>query len=755
MAMGLITFIFVMKRVNSTALYLCSASLLLFIAAILDLGQLLVRGPAGNSQGFDQDVVAGFVVAREVALGLSYGFLFLFVWRAVAECPREERLKSHVQKKISGLSQQPHSASWTRWGLLGGVLKWFMLALIIVIPLLQIVWRLVVGQRQYGSTYIADSTLEIVASAIFVLKIVLNVLVSPSQTWWVPFRSYSGLVFALIITGAMGVGNLISFAFSETVLGRFLRAISVYVLLLWNLISIFHRRNNPRRLPDDQEAAPISPGLEKPRALEAEVEDTGLAHLQGRTPSIITLERGAVSDSKEIGRPPLRVSTASRLSVIVNRVEQNETLAEITRSISSRSIHKSPVMPIAPKRPRRPDLRFDIITPSLPSTTENPVSPEEPPTTGISLSYYTMNTSTADIPIIREPPVNLAKASVYQQDSQENSENSSQVSLVAQPPSQDPIISSFNELMRQQNELDKSIAKLRLLSVDTTNLQSVDVSPATALESSSVAEDTLTSTRSRPPSTLLTESLSPHSEFSFSAFPLPPPPPDTIGLEHLVKRPIRRLRESPGPNPRQAAPMLSEPETPSRASMVARMVSGGTQYDVTSFIGNLTEPDEVVRLSAEQELSLISDKTTENESEAEQEASLPDSADNNRMSNLKPMILPAVASGRKIVPIPSVRPVRSGSQSSPHVGPRDSTIILRPFLLGTSTTSVPLPLPSSTMVPFGPRRGSRAARVPAHKSRISVPRLNISDPLDEEAPETYERPRPPPAVSGLPDRPKA
>jgi hypothetical protein len=37
--------------------------------------------------------------------------------------------------------------------------------------------------------------------------------VSPSRSWWTPFRSYLGLVLALIITGAMGVGNLVSCEF--------------------------------------------------------------------------------------------------------------------------------------------------------------------------------------------------------------------------------------------------------------------------------------------------------------------------------------------------------------------------------------------------------------------------------------------------------------------------------------------------------------------------------------------------------------
>lgn len=160
-------------------------------------------------QNVDFNVVSGFIVAREVGLGLSYGFLFLFVWKAVAQRPGSERRRSSKDSPQS----QPHSASWTRWGLAGAGLKWFTLVLVVLIPLLQIVWRIVNSQRQYSSIYIAESTLEIVASTIFVLKIILNVLVSPSASWWPPFRTYLGLVLALVITAAMGIGNLVTCEF--------------------------------------------------------------------------------------------------------------------------------------------------------------------------------------------------------------------------------------------------------------------------------------------------------------------------------------------------------------------------------------------------------------------------------------------------------------------------------------------------------------------------------------------------------------
>lgn len=197
--------------VISAALYLCTASLLLFIAAILDLGRLLTSGSTKVIQNVDSSVASAFVVAREVGLGLSYGFLFLFIWMAVAQRSKLER-RACAQAQGStrdAYRSRIHSASWKRWGLVGLVLKWLTLLLAILISLLQILWRIVTAQHRYGSLYIAESTLEIVASTIFLLKIVLNVLIS-SGRWWAAFRPYIALVLALVITAGMGAGNLLT-----------------------------------------------------------------------------------------------------------------------------------------------------------------------------------------------------------------------------------------------------------------------------------------------------------------------------------------------------------------------------------------------------------------------------------------------------------------------------------------------------------------------------------------------------------------
>ncbi len=132
----------------------------------------------------------------------------------------------------------------------------------------------------------------------------------------------------------------------------------------------------------------------------------------------------------------------------------------------------------------------------------------------------------------------------------------------------------------------------------------------------------------------------------------------------------------------------------------------------------------------------------------------PGSVVRNPTANLKPMFLPSVTSERQNLPTPDMRLTRNETQIHSRPAARDSSIPLKPFLLGTTVSAIPVSLPSSTMVALGPRRGGRIVRVATHKSQISAPRLNNSGSLTEESLETYERPRPPP-LFGLSDSLKA
>lgn len=180
-----------------------------FVAATLDLSQVISRGPQDTANGISLQSVTALIYAREICLAISVFFLDLFFWLLVARCPRKE-----CNDRRSELSTQPnrgakpHSASWNRWGIMGAVLKWCTLAALISVPLLQMVWRLIPNQRRYSTVYVAESTIQTSVTAIFILKFILNIAISPLVNWWKALQLYSVPMAALVIGVGIGIGNL-------------------------------------------------------------------------------------------------------------------------------------------------------------------------------------------------------------------------------------------------------------------------------------------------------------------------------------------------------------------------------------------------------------------------------------------------------------------------------------------------------------------------------------------------------------------
>lgn len=221
MGIGIFTFLFLVKRVRlyvtayslSTndlnaarlSIFLYGSAFLAFVAATLDLGQVLARGPKKTENDISLNTIWSIIYAREVFLALSFGFLDLFFWKLVACCPIQEIEYSETITNRKG-RKQLHSANWNRWGLIGMILKWVSLAASFSLPLLQILWRLLPNQRQYGTIYIAENTIETTLAAVFILKLALNISISPNE-WWYAFQSYVVPMVALSIEIGLGVGN--------------------------------------------------------------------------------------------------------------------------------------------------------------------------------------------------------------------------------------------------------------------------------------------------------------------------------------------------------------------------------------------------------------------------------------------------------------------------------------------------------------------------------------------------------------------
>lgn len=193
------------------SIYLYSTALFSFVAAVIDLAQLLVRGSVkvNMNTGITSGVTA-LINTREVGLSIAIGLRFLFFWAFVAERPRGEpppTIDLSDPRVYVYHAQNSHSAEWERWGYLGIFLKWLILASVISIPILQIIWR--IAARHFGVVYMVESTIEILISALLLLKMILNVFLSPVSPWWKPLRFYIAPLIALLINLGIGIGELV------------------------------------------------------------------------------------------------------------------------------------------------------------------------------------------------------------------------------------------------------------------------------------------------------------------------------------------------------------------------------------------------------------------------------------------------------------------------------------------------------------------------------------------------------------------
>jgi hypothetical protein len=184
--------------------YLFGSALIAFIAAVLDLGQVLARGVVDTNLGTDMSSVKPLIIVREFGFAISVGLRFLFFWTIVADRPAHESCDEDGH----------HSGSWERWGLGGHVLKWGLLLISNAIPILQVVWRVDGTFSNFNPLYDTESSMEIVASALFICKLLLNISISPLVPRWKVLRRYLPLILALAFSTTVAVGNVICCAYT-------------------------------------------------------------------------------------------------------------------------------------------------------------------------------------------------------------------------------------------------------------------------------------------------------------------------------------------------------------------------------------------------------------------------------------------------------------------------------------------------------------------------------------------------------------
>ncbi|THU91752.1 hypothetical protein K435DRAFT_780546, partial [Dendrothele bispora CBS 962.96] len=822
MAFGVSTFwLFMRKRISLLATLIYLSALLGFVAGIFDLIQLLARGPTNIAQGTGIDTsITALVDTREVLLSLSRGAIFLFFWSFIAEKPRGEPPPDPTLNNSLTPREDTHSASWKRWGLLGWVLERGLLLASISVPILQIIWRII----NSNTIYTVESTIEIVVTGLFLLKVLLNIFLSPLAPWWKPFKFYLIPIVALLLNLGLAIGNLVCIRFTDTTLGRFLQSVELYILILFVMIDAFYKvptrppRSSRKIKGTSSFITPKPPDFSLPPPVSMGGRDT-------KEPNDPIGSSGSYGPyfTANVNAPMTRSSVISRLSswmvprrnsVVPSssnlrsswREDQNSekidpnSIYEVQRYTPTPSVKVDlpPQQPIQPEIAKSPEVATKLISPqvdpvpepaSVPAPVPDPtpaaISTPDPPLT-IATNYNVPPSPPPEIEIIRESRPSTGFSFSYY-----GMERGSRRSLVnpevtSRQDTPSPIYglngiinpssrrdsgisfqnrgssNSFDELLRQQNELDKTIAALRLFSPQSNtttfeessrgpefftaledDIQTVPHTPQTARPPVS---SSLSSERVRSIATRSSQRQDSMSEISLSNFPAPPAE-SALTPTRASFVALRSKRSSFAPR-REDIPSLdpslapSFPTSPNRIGARAdRFGSAGTQYDVTSFIGDLTSPGGGgLRPSVLKNVGL-SDVESEDEGSFVQQSARPVV-----LESAVPVLSGPTVSTDEL----KSEPEPPATASSGAISPTREYPVLKPLFLGNVTTypTVSSPLTSQSRV-AGPRRPARG-----RFGLPSQPRLAISAPRPRESVGTsdneayrYENPRRAPTVN--------
>ncbi|KAF8641155.1 hypothetical protein AX17_000790 [Amanita inopinata Kibby_2008] len=535
MAFGMFTFLIAMRKVSLLICYLFASSFLIFGAAIFDLSQTLVEVKNREPIQFD----SGLGIVRDIGIAISVGLIYCFIWLFVAECPLAELQADLLQQRM----QVEHSASWSRWGLPGIMLKWVTLALSLAIPPLHILWHQLNPSQTRNSLYVSDAIIQVFLSTIYVLKLLLNVSLSRRCLRWRVMRDYVAPASALLLSAALGVGNLVALpvsasalAFADSTVGRFLFAIEVYILLLFTLVNAFAKSAalTRREHPQHSQGVGLHTNDVNDEMRKEPGRESGLSWI-GPQRSPESFERGELGLSHSISNdqgPDLGVD--ERFSY-TDRVCPEETRALAPDRISDNFTGISAYDP-AIRSTQLPHLRNQeggsgqlSADPTMPS------------------SVYSL-TSLCRLLKHPERDITLQAASPGRNEFSFRSLSPSSESYMHASVSQQSLV-AFPSI-QVEGEMGDSVP-LDLASVSELSLSNFPVLPTSATRS--------------------------------------PSPQSSSGRRKLrggeLKLRSRWVRANTTPSETMLNPLLIVPD-----GVVDRHKSGGTQYDVTSFIDDLTTP---------------------------------------------------------------------------------------------------------------------------------------------------------------------
>ncbi|KAF9786129.1 hypothetical protein BJ322DRAFT_769803 [Thelephora terrestris] len=584
------TFLALLKRLGILLTVLHLTVVTAFIASIIDLSQVLQREQSKRDLGPQMD---SLVKTREIGYALSNSLRFLFFWIFVAEPPKAERDTPNARAGT-------HSGNWDAWGIVGLALRWGSLCLTIIVFALQVVWRLDSRVDEFTSAYLAESAIEVILSIILAFKILLNCSHCTIVSKGVCLLDYLGFLLSLNLSIGLGIANIIHLKFTETILGRFFQAVNFYLLVLFSLLAVFTPSwgSKSGHAPSFHQLSPRPPASSfNVSALNVSTPDPSFVQPRFDSPVIPQTQADTSSHTRRLSGwlaiQRRRLSSLSRRGD--SQVDINSQLwkqSQVERGLTYwENVSKDSA--VLGKTYGNHDLYVD--TDPVQHLAFEKVKLEAPRFGRGFIKSLSSRYSNIDLPAPQmvDRKSWQAGSPVFGLNGIIRPSTGESASVTVTGPDRS---SNISDLFRKQEELENSIAALKLLQGPTAQPSSPT-----------------SSKRSGEPSTT-------RSEFSLSSFPNPPwvtasdlhnPSELPQSRSHVPTRNTKPLHlKAPGISvenvpfelvpPRMPALMAERHRTPSLpmsetadsevlvSARTQRFDSQGTQYDVTSFIGNLT-----------------------------------------------------------------------------------------------------------------------------------------------------------------------
>ncbi|KAH8988890.1 hypothetical protein EDB92DRAFT_1947797 [Lactarius akahatsu] len=583
--------------------------------------------------------------------------------------------------------------------------------------------------HEFGPVYDIEGAVEITTSAIFIIKLLLNAFLVEASSRRQTLYQYSSVVSALLINMGIGVGNLIHFAFSEMTLGRLLLAVEFHILVVSIMVFAFH---STKTAEGSARPSSVNKRASSFRGLRVSFYDSSpgpfdpnrTSQIQSRPPSVQSISSWLGSNARSRPASQFRPTLDERKRSRVEKSERELSTYPSEKAILSLTGDMIPDSeqsarwdgPIYPSSA----VNSYITYPFTPIISEGPSSPALPSQLSVVGSLpKAASLSGPDSPVLGSDAISTTRRSTRSSPALQPRSNASFASSG---------VSDYEILFREQIELERSIAALRESApfgrrgeegqVDRDTMS--DLPERTARESSTTGNGHT--------------SVSGKSDFSLSIFP---EPPHMEEFEGDYRRDHQSSSSSILPPPPisifsagQGFPTSSgASDDGTMLEFGLRTASVGTRYDVTSFIGDLSSPDETLAQNPAQ--PWISD--TESEPGSAVQATI-------------------VTVERKTSSVSRPRLVRGPSLATDTSIPSISRRLGSPSVRGAVTeTSAPEQFPPVSTLRVSPppaiyTRGVRPS--PTSTKRVvglpPRPKLSISPPADRQIEDVLDTPVPGP-----------